>query len=62
MILPASIYTVRIFQDNDEAGMIAAQKAERRFIAEGRKTERICPPYQHKDFNEWLLATQASQE
>jgi DNA primase len=60
--LPDSIHTIRIFQDNDEAGMIAAQKAEQRFIAEGKKTERIQPPPPHKDFNEWLLATQAPQE
>ena len=60
--LPASIHELRIFQDNDEAGMIAAQKAERRFIAEGRRVMRIQPRQAHKDFNEWLIATQAPQE
>ena len=54
VILPPEVNTVIIAADADEPGEEAAQKAAKRFLAEGR-TVKIARPPQGMDFNDLLL-------
>ncbi len=54
VILPPEVKTVIIAADADERGEEAAQKAAKRFLAEGR-TVKIARPPQGMDFNDLLL-------
>lgn len=59
--LPPSITdVVLVLQRDGENDNVrrARAKAERRFMEEGRSVKRALPPEGHKDFNDWLRATQ----
>ena len=56
LILPGDATDVIIAADNDEPGLVAANKAARKWTAEGRRVRIAKPPIEGWDFNDQLLS------
>ena len=49
------ITTIYLCLDNDEPGIKAAEKIEKKYLEKGYKVKNIGSPKDFKDFNEWLV-------
>jgi len=56
LILPADVAEVIIAADHDKPGLAAANKAARKWTAEGRRVRIAKPPIEGWDFNDQLLS------
>ena len=56
LILPDDVTEVIIAADHDEPGLAAANKAARKWTAEGRKVRIAKPPIEGWDFNDQLMS------
>jgi phage/plasmid primase-like uncharacterized protein len=54
MSLPDQVIEVQIFGDNGKAGRTAAEKAAKKFLAEGRRVFLRFPPPEYADWNDVL--------